>query len=89
MYTELTMIIRYGLMALVGYYVSQGYISGTLTEPLIGFGLAIFTYIWKKVEAYNQAKKVEAKITSIKSDLKETKAELKETVIELKEEKKK
>ena len=50
MYTEITMIARYGLMVLFGYLVNRGLIDGNLVEPLIGFGIALLAYSWKKFE---------------------------------------
>lgn len=50
MYTEVTMIVRYFLMVLFGYFIQKGMIDGSLMEPLIGLGLAIFAYLWKKFE---------------------------------------
>lgn len=51
---DLTMCVRYGMMMLTGILIREGYIDSSMTEPMIGLGVAIAVMVWKKLEAKAQ-----------------------------------
>lgn len=47
---ELSMIVRYALMVGFGYLTAKGFADESLREPVVGLGMAVFAYAWKKFE---------------------------------------
>jgi hypothetical protein len=49
--TDFTMLVRYAMMMATGVLLSKGYIDSSVVEPLIGVGIAVAGFVWKKLEA--------------------------------------
>lgn len=47
MFDDFTMFVRFALMIVVGTLINQGFVDSSLSEPIIGIGLAGATLAWK------------------------------------------
>lgn len=56
---EVTMQARYAMMIIAGMLAQRGYIDSSLEEPIIGLGVVVIAYGWKKLEDYFKSKKAE------------------------------
>jgi hypothetical protein len=50
MLDDLTMFARYAMMMATGILLREGYIESSMVEPMIGLGVALAAFFWKKYE---------------------------------------